>query len=192
MEVHGHWLCCRAAGAQACTETPWLCCSARTYFPRGRWIFIASQLAQGSSRSSTPSSPGVCWRTAPYSAESNVLPLLGCTRTNDMFPTETALEAGSKVYGEYHIQLQLHRSLQMGCQYTHGFLGRIQACSLYSFQKLYGLVVTTCSQGAAFCFTWSTWRHCLVTPPGLQPQFTHKHLHHLLPLVQKFSIQVQI
>lgn len=54
------------------------------------------------------------------------------------------------------------------------------------------LVVTTCSQGADFYFTWSTWRHCLVTPPGIWPQITHKHLHHRLHLVQNFSIQVQI
>lgn len=114
---------------------------------------MASQLAQGSSRSSsTPSSPGVCWRTVPYSAGTNVLPLQGSTRTNGMFPTETSLEAGSKVYGEYHIQLQLHRSLKMGCQYTHGFWGGSQGCSLYSFQKWYGFSCDHLQSGSWFLF----------------------------------------
>lgn len=152
---------------------------------------MASKLAQGSSRSSsTLSSPEVCWRAGPYNAGTNVLPLLGCTRTNGMFPTETPLEAGSKVYGEYRIQLQLHWSLRMGCWYTPGFWGGSQGCSFSKSDM--ALVVIIYSQGAAFCFTWSIWRHCLVVPHGRQTQVTHKHLHHLLHLVQNFSIQVQV
>lgn len=109
---------------------------------------LPASSVQGSSRSPTPSPPlisGVCpnrphfmQRTAPHDAVAftNMLPLLGCTKTNVVFPTETPLEAGSKVYGEYHIQLQLHRSLEMGCQYSYGFLGQNPGLQSLLFPKV--------------------------------------------------------
>lgn len=130
----------------------------------GKRSSLPASSAQGSSRSPTLSPPvlsGVCpnsphfmQRTAPYDAVAvtNVLPLLGCTRTNAVFLTGTPLEAGSKVHGEYHTQLQLHRSSEMGCQYSYGFWGRIQDCNLYSFQKCYGFAHDHLWSGSCFLF----------------------------------------
>lgn len=125
---------------------------------------MAASSVQGSSRSSTLSPP-VIWGSLPTDpiscreqlhydtvAVTNVLPLLGWTRTNAVFSTETTLEAGSKVYGEYHIQLQLHRSLEIDCQYSYGSGDRIQGPDLYSFQKCYGFAHNHLWSGSCFLF----------------------------------------
>lgn len=134
---------------------------------------MAASSVQGSSRSSTlsppvisgvsPNRPHSMQRTAPYdtAAVTNVLPLLGWTRTNAVFSTETTLEAGNKVYGEHHIQLQLHRSLEVDCQYSYGSGDRNQGPDLYSFQKCYGFTHNHPWSGSCFLFH----PECLVALP---------------------------
>lgn len=95
----------------------------------------------------------------------------------------------------WKLEVRYMENITSSCNYT-GVVNTLMDFGVESRAAVFTLpqvaLVTTCSQGAAFCFTWSTWRHSMVTPPGLWPQVTHKHLHHLLHLVQKFSIQVQI
>lgn len=52
--------------------------------------------------SSTPSSPGACWRTALQCWNSCAVPA-GVHQSKWHVPIETPLGAGSKVYGECHI-----------------------------------------------------------------------------------------
>lgn len=98
----------------------------------------------------------------------------------------------------WKLEVRYMENITSSCNYT-GVVNTLMNFGVESRAAVFtlsksdmALVVATCSQGAAFCFTWSTWGHCLVTPPGLWPQVTHEHLHHLLHLVLKFSIQVQI